>query len=116
MSGIMDCMFVWGQQLDYQWYCETVSLFAALIVDGIEFKKRDLVREVIGLKVREIGYTYFAFGSIKMDTLWYNWHCHFKETYSEPIDDFQSVVKGAIEYCDWSVAQINYRAGPIVIN
>ena len=107
MDDIIDSMFVWGQQKNYLWYCDTIDKIAYYLEEGINNSRKDLVREFIGFYVQEEIYRHVQ-GIIQRDMVWHLWATYFFQNYSGAA--FQDLAAENIAYANWLIGQVNYRS------
>ena len=114
MEEVMNEMFVWGQDLSYFWYSETLERFAFWLRHGLEPARETLVREVIGLHVKALLNRYFAVNSAPYQYILGLWFTEFDGNIYSASKYFYAMVQASINYTNWCIAQTNYN-GQLVV-
>ena len=109
MEEVMNEMFVWGQDLSYFWYSETLERFAFWTRHGLDPDRQTLVREVIELHVKAIVNRYFLVGDFAYQYLIGKWWLEFEKYTYSPSKSFHAMVQASINYTNWCIAQYNYH-------
>ena len=109
MEEVMNEMFVWGQDLSYFWYSETLERFAFWTRHGLDPDRKTLVSEVIELHVKAIVNRYFLVGDFAYQYMVGKWWLEFERYIYSPSKSFHAMVQASINYTNWCIAQENYH-------
>jgi hypothetical protein len=84
LSHVMDSMWYWGVRHSFQWYQEVVCIISEALDnngEGVE-DKRNFVRRLLSLQIKEYIELWFAQHSVGFDLVFIAWINWFNSTYS----------------------------------
>ena len=111
MDKIMDWMYAWGKSKSRMWYDETIELFSFYFHEKIRLSERELMFEVIAIKVRQDIHLRVAVHTDMIGWTTYNeWVDFFNFYYEASSTHFYDLTTKSISYvsdrCDAMLEQI----------
>ena len=98
MSSIMDWMHSWGRNRSEGWYDGTLELFMWYIDENIDLTVRELMFEVISIKMKEEIHSYFVMTMLLGWSTYNEWHDWFNFQYENITQDFFALATKSIDY------------------
>ena len=100
MTSVMDWMYCWGRHKSLAWFEDTVELFAFYCHEKIRVGDKELLREVVALKIKQQCHVAFN-GTVLLGWSTYNeWSDWFDYQFDYVTEDFFDLARTSINHAN----------------